>query len=300
MIGGELHMTGLDKAREVAEKLKTQKTVSPEAEVHPLGETQMAKISENLRKMMQSDARDDMKENGAQLPFLSLFDSARSTKTLADGSVPHDGWFLLSSTQEEFDSPLVHIFHISRGFRVMQKNSEGVEEPKYMHMVSGVIQDDVLKPFLMTIQGQQRVQRLWEFRDVLRKLNQRGFPTFSLLIQLGKERVQFKDGKGKERVAKVITFTLSKSEGATDPDVVDDADQYMDLRNRAIDMKQYEQQYMDRYEVDEDGERVIPVHTVVEEAPPTPVRAMIEDPSRGVQSAQVDGLDDIDPEKIPF
>lgn len=281
-------MTGKDKAKAVAEKLKAEVPKPETAVEKPLREGEMAVIDEKMRAMMMQDAKKDVEENGAILPFLSVYVANRSTSKLANGQDPQDGNFYLSSTQEEFKDPLVHIFHISRGFRQLKKDDKGGQKAVYEHLVSGVIMDDQMKPFFMHVSGSHRLELLWDFRNAVRKLNNRGIPTFSLLVKLETEKISFK-ADGQDRVARVIHFDMSR-DTTGNPEVIDDPELYMQLREKAADLRSYEDQYIQRVEVDRDGNSVIKKAVVVEEAP-----AKSEEPP-----AIAGEQEDVNPDDIPF
>lgn len=252
-------MTGEDKLRAKVEELKAkpaQKT-EPTKEELEAKELALARQKELVKKLLEQDAQNEAKESGASLPFLSLYISNRSTSLLADGKTPNDGWFYYTKTQEQFENPLVHICHITRGFRVLKKDDKGQMVPKYMHIVSGVLEGDLKMPFFLTIGGSQRLERLWEFRDLLRKHNNKGIPSYAMLIKLSSENVKIKKPDGQPGMAKVINFDISTGIDGQ-PDVIDDYNLIMGLRQATEELKKYEAQYMERYEVNEDGEKVIP------------------------------------------
>ncbi len=243
-------MTGKQKFDEAGKKLHEDKIMAEKAEADAMA---LAKknLSEEMQKMMQSDARQEAK---LSLPWLNVYVANRSTVTLADGSDPHDGWFYYSPKQEEFENPLCHILHISRGFRILQKDDKGNMVPRYMHFISGLIEDDTQKPFVLKISGKNRLERFWEFRDVIRKLNKAGYPTFALLVKLSTEKITFKAPDGVNRAAKLINFEISKTDGV--PDLVTDKDLYLHLRDLASETKQQEEEFLQNNEVGKDGKPI--------------------------------------------
>lgn len=263
-------MTGEDKFQKMGKKLKAD-VAKKEAVVEKTEEQvkqELAIRQEKVKQMLAEDAKTEAQESGASLPFLSLYIMNRSTSLLADGKTPNDGWFYYTKTQEQFERPLVHICHISRGFRVLKKDDKGEMIPKYMHIVSGVLAGDVSMPFFLTIGGSQRLERLWEFRDLLRKQNNKGVPAYSMMVELSSENVKIKKPDGQPGMAKVINFDISKTNGEID--VIDDYSLIMELRDATQGFKKYEAQYMERYEVDEDGQKVVTpalVESVEEESP---------------------------------
>lgn len=290
-------MTGKDKAREIRNKIASETTEKPEPtkEEVEARELALARQKERLKKILEQDAQTEARESGASLPFLSLYISNRSTSLLADGKTPNDGWFYYTKTQEQFENPLVHICHVSRGFRVLKKDDKGQMVPKYMHIVSGVLEGDLKMPFFLTIGGSQRLERLWGFRDELRKYNNKGIPSYAMLVKLSSENVKIKKPDGQPGMAKVINFEVSATNG--EPDVTDDYDLIMGLRRATEELRNYERQYMERYEVDEDGEKVIPQVESTEVRDPVTQLPPAAEPKQEELAAPTE---DVNPDDIPF
>jgi len=107
---------------------------------------------------------------------------------------------------------------------------------------------------VLKISGKNRLERFWEFRDVIRKLNKAGYPTFALLVKLSTEKITFKAPDGVNRAAKLINFEISKTDGV--PDLVTDKDLYLHLRDLASETKQQEEEFLQNNEVGKDGKPI--------------------------------------------
>ncbi len=275
-----------------------------ETQVVAPAEKSVVPMSDEMKAMLRQDAAAEVQENGLSLPFLNVYIANRSVSKLANGQDPQDGFFYYVPTQEEFKEVYCHILHISRGFRQLQKADDGSMRPRYEHLVSGVILDDKMKPFVMHIAGSHRLEKLWDFQSIVRKINNRGIPTFSMPVKLSTEKVNFKQGNI-ERVARVVLFEISRAANG-DPEVIDDQVMYMKLRENALEMKKYELQYISRVEVDADGERVITQLPTDEDIaaklpPPLPdpsMAAAVEEVAPpAIDPAKVEN---VNPDDIPF
>ena len=183
-------------------------------------------ISDTMRLLFQENAEVGSKNLSGELPLLKVHAAGRSQKNeLADGSEPKDGAFFYKPTREQFDSVIVHILSVSRGFR-----AEGLEDKKdiFNQIVSGVIVDGAeLKPFTMYFTG-LKLQNLWNFgkeASAYTKAKPVPVPMFALTVKLTTKKVAHKFGK-----SWVVEFEILRQEGGA-PIVVTDEGLFVYLKD---------------------------------------------------------------------
>lgn len=246
-------MTGLDKARETATKLKDQSEKEKIEKAKGTGETALTEHNPEWQRLMAADARQEMESSGGSLPFLKVYVANRSQVTLADGREPTNGWFFYVPTREQYQEVYCHVLHISRGFRAEgMANEEGIKKDRYNQIVAGIILNDEPKPFWMFISGQARIQKLWEFQKQLRTLNAAHFPTFPLLVKLTTEKV-----KTEKSPAIVVNFAVQLTDDGK-PEMNLSYPEYMELRNQAHKQEKYVGEYIVRKEVTPDEPADLP------------------------------------------
>ena len=255
-------MSGQDKLRETAEKLKHDTTVKEEKEHTDMTElkNELATIQADpeLMKMYKDNAGVGAKNLSGELPLLKIFSAGKSKAELADGKRPIDGWFFYKPTQSQYETITCHILTISHGYRaegmVNQKTGKK-DEPKFNQLMGGVIIDGgELRPFIMYFTG-LKLSKLWEFgkeAGKFTKMKPVPIPMFALTVKMGTERVQNSYGE-----SWVATFEIVKSpEGL--PIVVTDSmlfeylrdhvDTLEDTISSVIDAKSTEEQIPEKIE----------------------------------------------------
>jgi hypothetical protein len=225
--GGENNMTGLDKARETAAKLKEE--TAKEQETKALGKANAVSALEALKAnpimadLYKQSAHLGAENLGAQLPILKVYAAGRSKSELADGTRPNDGWFFYKPNAEQFESVTVHILTISKGYQ--SKGMNETDKDKYNQIMGGVIVDgDELKPFVMYLNG-TKLNNMWEFGKQAKQYTQFGVPMFSLFVKLTTERQTNNFGE-----SWVVNFKIQKDEKGA-PLLVMDQGEFVYLRD---------------------------------------------------------------------
>lgn len=179
-------MTGEEQARQTAEKFRvdldekklesTQKMNEVNEEINKTKTQQLAKDNEEMRRLMSESAGIGAEDLSGSLPILKIYTANKSADdVLADGSRPHDGWFLHKATGREWEDVYFHPLKISRGFY-----AHGVPDPKtgvkpvvFNNILAGlVLNDNDYTPFIMYFTG-TKLQNLWNFRDQIRPIIKR-------------------------------------------------------------------------------------------------------------------------------
>jgi len=194
-------MSGYDKAKEVADKLKAE-VQEKEQEKEASKEkalTDLALLGQNkeLAKMYADNAQVGSMNVQGELPMLKVHATGRSNKNfLSNGEEPNDGFFFYKSTGEQFETIDCHILTISKGFR-----AEGFEgkENVYNQILGGCIieEGNNFKPFIMYITG-LKLSYLWEFGKVASKYTHAKpipIPMFALTVRLATKKVNNTYGK---------------------------------------------------------------------------------------------------------
>ena len=205
-------MSEIDKAREVADKIKADNEAAAlaKAEGKEKAKSELATIQHNpaLAAMYQESARMGADNLGGSLPQLKVHAAGRSSSNqLVDGTEPNDGYFFYAPTQEQFKEVTCHILTISRGYR-----AEGFQgKQNVFHQLLGgvIVNDGVVKPFTMFFTG-TRLSKLWEFGKEAGKYTHAkpvAIPMFALTVKLTTESVKNDFGK-----AWIINFEIAKTE----------------------------------------------------------------------------------------
>lgn len=230
-------MTGIDKAREVAESLKQQNKEKVEKDQQAMVElkTQLTKIQDDpeLMRMYQESAGVGADNLSGELPLLKIYSTGRSIATLKDGSEPKNGSFYYKPLQKEFGEVTCHILTISRGFRAegMADKKTGKTEPKFNQVMGGVIVDDNnFLPFIMYFTG-KKLSKLWDFgKEVSKytKMKPVPIPMFALTVKM--KTVQETTDYGK---VWLVDFEIVKNEDGF-PIVIGDQTMFQYLKKSVV------------------------------------------------------------------
>lgn len=225
-------MTGFEKAKEVADKLRAETNLKKEQEIQVAIEAknELEAISSNavLAKLYTDNAQVGAKNLAGETPLLKVHAVGRSKNELADGSEPKDGAFFYKPTGEQFDGIDCHILTISKGYKApgMEENSV----PVFNQLLGGVIvYEGEYKPFIMYFTG-LKLQKLWEFSKQASKYTRSkpfGIPMFALTVRLTTEKVSNTYGK-----SWVVNFEIQKNE-LGQPRLVTDAGEFQFLKDSA-------------------------------------------------------------------
>jgi len=202
-------MTGLDKARATAKKLKKEvvkeaKQASKETgiEVTVQGLKVGAEVAEFYRKNANVGSENISRDS---LPGLKVTES-NSDNILEDGSRAGVGKLFYTRTKEEFDSVEVSIVSVSRSY--YSKGINVGDKPKFNQIVSGVIIDS-MKPFVMYVSG-KRLQGLWDFGKELAPFTKHktaAVPMMAFKVKLSTSPVKHKFG-----TTHIINFEIVRDE----------------------------------------------------------------------------------------
>jgi len=227
-------MTGLEHAKEVAEKLRKEAEASQAAKTAIVEKavSELSAINDNpdLAKMYQESAEMGAKNVSAELPVLKVHTVGKSLNKLADGNKPNDGWFYYKLTQTQSQSVTAHILTISPGYR-----SAGMDDTKktsvFNQILGGVmIVNGSLQPFIMYF-NHKKLQNLWNFGKEISKYTKMRpipIPIFALTIKLTTH--QEPNGFGESWI---VDFEVVKNEQGT-PDLVIDVELFKTLRSSVI------------------------------------------------------------------
>jgi len=205
--------SGIEKAREVAAKLKSETEEKQQASDAKMAEVKGELVAMNqnseLAKMYQESANVGSLNLQGALPQLKVHATGKSSKNeLSDGTEPGDGNFFYSPTKEEFDGLNVHILTVSKGFR-----AEGFEGKQnvFNQIVGGCIigEDSSFKPFIMYMTG-IKLSYLWEFGKEASQYTHAKpipIPMFALTVKLTTEKVTHNYGK-----SWVVKFEIVRTE----------------------------------------------------------------------------------------
>ncbi len=137
-----------------------------------------------LMGMYQKSAKMGAENLGGKSPLLKIHTTGKSTKnTLADGTRPNDGWFFYPPTGDQWETVLVHILAIGKGFR-----TDGVDRPnQFNQLMAGIIcQDKKTLPFVMYMTG-KKLRPMWDFGEEAAKYTRAkpfAIPMFALTVKL--------------------------------------------------------------------------------------------------------------------
>ena len=221
--------SGIEKVREIAEKLKAEAAVEAEAKENKMVEAKnaLATISENkeLADMYRENAKAGAENLGGALPQLKVHAAGKSsTNELSDGTEPNDGFFFYKPTGEQFKELECHILTISRGYRA--GGFQGKENVFHQILGGAIIDGEELKPFIMYFTG-TRLSNLWDFGKEASKYTHAKplpIPMFALTVKLSTESVKNNFGKNW-----IIRFEIVKTEDG-DPKLVTDPKLFTILR----------------------------------------------------------------------
>jgi hypothetical protein len=233
--------SGLEQARETAQKLKDEKAKEDavKEQEKAVALTQLAELSKNseLAKMYSESAQVGAENLAGELPLLKVHSTGRSTKNdLADGTEPSDGSFFYKPNREEFKAITCHILTISKGFRAAGIQEPGNTEARevFNQIVGGVIVDGKeYKPFIMYFTG-LKLSNLWDFGKKANKYTHAKpipIPMFALTVQLSTEKIANKYGK-----SWVVNFEIKKSADGS-PELVMDPGEFQFLKDHVSDVE---------------------------------------------------------------
>lgn len=216
-------MSGIDKAREVNEKIKEGITDTSIA---------LIQADKELLKMYEESSKMGSQNLQGAMPMLKIHTTNKSLgNELASGGEPNDGWFFLTGLAEQFQNPICHILTISKGFKakgMADKTTGEVAEDKFNQIMGGVIVDGKdYKPFLMYFTG-TRLSRLWDFGKEVSKFTHAkpvSVPMFALSVKLSTEKVKHAYGS-----SYVVNFEVVKN-SEDNPVIITDAGEFVFLRD---------------------------------------------------------------------
>lgn len=183
-------MSGIDKARETAQRLKGENEQAKKSEAVREAEIKNSLAvlanNSNLAKMYNDSASVGSENIGGEsLPLLKVHSAGRSQNNLLlNGDEPHNGYFFHKTTQEEFKEVECHVLTISEGFR-----ADGVENKKnvFNQILAGVVVNEgKFIPFLMYFTG-MKLSNLWDFGKEASKWTKAkpiGIPLFAMKVKL--------------------------------------------------------------------------------------------------------------------
>ena len=229
-------MTGLDKARETASRLKeeTEKEQEKEEKTGAIVKNQLEVIAHDreVARMYSDNAKVGADNLAGELPLLKVHSTGRSNKNfLADGTEPNDGWFFYKQTAEQFQNVNVHVLTISRGFRA--EGLEGQDDVFNQILGGAVIENEeqgAFKPFIMYFTG-LKLSYLWDFGKEAAKYTRSKpvpIPMFALTIRLKTRKIDNKYGR-----SWIVEFEILKNEDGT-PKLITDPQVFNYLKESAI------------------------------------------------------------------
>lgn len=192
----------------------------------------LVKSNAELAKLYNDSSKLGSQNLQGAIPMLKIHTTNKSVgNELLDGKEPHDGWFFLTGNQEEFQSPLVHILTVSRGFRaegMVDKSTGKKGAEKFNQILGGVIVDgEEFKPFIMYFTG-IRLSKLWEFgKEVSKYTHQKpvGIPMFALSVKLSTTKVKHEYG-----TSYAVDFEVQRDKDSN-PILVTDEGKFIFLRD---------------------------------------------------------------------
>ena len=200
--------------------------------------TLVARVEANpeLLKMYQENAKLGSENLGGALPQLKIHTQGKSENNiLLSGVEPHDGWFIHTTTQTEYQTPNIHVLTISAGFRSpsMPDPVTGKTREVFNQLMGGVIiteTEDI--PFVAYFSG-VKLNNLWEFGKSASVFTKGRFkmPLFTLTVKATAERVKHSYGK-----SWVMKFEIVKDEMG-DPVLIEDIETFKRLKDQVIKME---------------------------------------------------------------
>lgn len=252
-------MTGLDKARETADKLKAEVAAEKETDEKNMevAKNELATIHENaeLAGLYNSAAQVGAANlGGGEMPLLKIHSAGRSMKNeLADGTEPQDGHFFYKQEGTQYGGIEAHILTVSRGFYA--PNIEEGKKDTYNQLIGGVIIDgDDFKPFVMYLTG-KKLQPWWDFAKIASKYTKAkpvSIPMFALTVKMTTDKVPT------EKYGKVwvVNFDIVKTEDGS-PKLVLDPGKFTFLKDSAESLEEMISSFADSREVKKDHEQVL-------------------------------------------
>ena len=268
---------GIDKARETAGKLRNEveEKVDKETKTMDTIKNHLQSIAENkdLAEMYNNNSQVGAENLSGSSPTLSVFAAGKSQTRLADGTKPNDGYFYYKPTQEQFENLEVHILSISRGFYAKgMTQADGTTPMVFNQLVSGMFisEDEKLTPFIMYLTG-KKLQPMWDFgKEANKYIHSKpfGIPMFALRLKLTTS-----EEKNNFGMSWVIKFEIMKNEDGS-PILINDPEKFTFLKN-AVESGQQVVENIIKAKAGEDTETETPVK-------------------------EVDDVDPLDPDAIPF
>lgn len=299
-------MTGEDAARQTAEKLRKESDVKKQEEAKKedrVGEElqekkdqQLARDDEELRRQMSESAGIGADSLSASLPILKIYTANKSADdVLADGSAPHDGFFLHKASGREWEDVYFHPMVISRGFYAfgVPDSKTGVKPVVFNNILGGVILNDLdYTPFIMYFTG-TKLQNLWGFRDMIRPFIKRKInpiPMFCITASMNRDKFKTQNF-GNVWIAK---FDYERDENGKEPSVQLDLDKFKFLKTAAERMVLVVGQIIADKEITKDGESIDRLEPYVVQDAKTEPAEQIAEPDRGTATEHVN------PDDLPF
>lgn len=276
-------MTGEDKARATAARLKTETKVKEEKQAAEAKEAEdtLAIVAGNkeLAEMYRGSASMGADNLSGSLPTLKVYQAGKSTFRLESGAKPHDGWFVYGPTKEETETVTCHVLTISRGFRAPGLNTDKLV---FNQILGGVwIDDGALKPFVMFFTG-KKLQNLWTFGKEVApytKAKPVPIPMFALTVKLSAHSEANDYGE-----SWLVDFKILRNE-AGQPDLVMDPQLFAYLRDHVKDMEETIEKLIESKSSEQEEDGVI-------EGRPVDASGKEEDPASGTEEVHA--------EEIPF
>lgn len=189
--------TGIDKFREVGEKLKNTEVATVQV--------QGIAVTDDVATFFKDNANVGTENLSSGFSQLKITE-ANSKNELWNGSFSKPGMLYYAPDKTEHESLLVSIITVSKGFYALD-NSE-TPKPKFTQLVGGMILES-RKPFIMFVSG-TRLNNLWQFGKDIKQFtkSQNPVPMFAIQTSIKPERQETKYGFNH-----VIKFSPLKAEG---------------------------------------------------------------------------------------
>lgn len=222
------HNEGYEKAQAVRNKLKTEtdkvqaaedaamekvKKESSERQVQNYAAQGIANIDPAVAAFFAENQGVGMEEVSTQMPWLKITES-NSSNLLADGSKAKAGTFYYMPTRESFDSLVVSLISISKGFytiamekdgKTPKRDDQGRIKTAFNQFVGGIMLDS-MQPFVMFAKG-IRWNRMNEFVKLMKPYTRSKtmpIPLMAFKVLLDLEEVENNNA---------VTYALMKGEG---------------------------------------------------------------------------------------
>ncbi len=263
-------MTGIDKFRETAEKLKkdTEETKESEVKEAALAKSQLDIVRNDpaLAKMYGDNARVGAENLGGVSPILKVINLGKSSVEIADGSDPKNGWFYYGPTGEQFKEVECHILSISRGYRTEPLQSKPDQKKQFNQLMSGLILNDGRNlPFTSYVTG-SKLENMWAFGKEAAKYTRAkpiGIPLFALRVKLKNHSIPNPNGG----LIWIIDFEIMKNEDGS-PVIVTDMGEFQFLKDMVEQMEAIMDSIIEKKAIEEDEEvRTIKTIRVTESEP---------------------------------